>query len=218
MLSRDPQLPTSGQNNESELARDLVAGRPGAFDRFVEVFRPKIFQYTLMIAGNREDAEEVTQDTLMKVFENFDQLREPERIRSWVFRIARNGVYMKRRKSVFAPTQELSIEDFLPRMGQDGSGRKLEIADWSALPDDQLLRGELQRVVESAISELPEIYRSAIVLRDMEELTTEEAANVLDVSQQVIKTRLHRARLAVRQKLDGYLRTREARSSANGKS
>jgi RNA polymerase sigma-70 factor (ECF subfamily) len=209
-------LPTAGHDDEIQLARDLIAGRPGAFDRFVEVFRPKIFQYTLMIAGNREDAEEVTQDTLMKVFENFGQLREPERIRPWVFRIARNGVFMKRRKSVFAPAQELSIEDFLPKANGDGGGRKLEIADWSALPDDRLLRAELRSVLDEAIGELPEIYRSAIVLRDMEELTTEEAANALDVSEQAVKTRLHRARLAVRQKLDAYLRTREARPGASG--
>ena len=126
-------------------------------------------------------------------------------MRAWVFRIARNACLMKRRKSVFAPAQELSIEDFLPRAG-DGETRKLEIADWSALPDDQYLKAELKTVIRQAISELPEIYRSVILLRDIEELTTEEAAQVLDVRQEVIKTRLHRARLAIREKLDAYLR------------
>ncbi len=194
--------------DEAALARELVAGDPEAFDRFVDVFRSRIFQHSYMICGNREDAEEVTQDTLMKVFENFDQLREPEKIRPWVLRIARNACLMKRRKSVFAPTQELSIEDFLPKHDHDGSGaRRLEIADWSALPDDQVLRGELRKVIHEAIQQLPDIYRSAIVLRDIEELTTEEAAQVLDVSQEVIKTRLHRARLAIRAKLDEYLRS-----------
>jgi RNA polymerase sigma-70 factor (ECF subfamily) len=191
---------------EIELARDLIEGKPEAFDRFVEVFRSKIFQYALMMCGHREDAEEVAQDTLFKVFENFEQLREPERVRAWVFRIARNACYMKRRKSVFAPAQELSIEDFLPHSEGDGGPRKLEIADWSALPDDQVLRAELRDVIKQAIQELPEIYRSAIMLRDMEELSTEETAQVLDVTQEVVKTRLHRARLAVRAKLDEYLR------------
>jgi RNA polymerase sigma-70 factor (ECF subfamily) len=192
--------------DEAGLARDLLAGKVEAFDRFAEVFRSKIFQYALMMCGHREDAEEVAQDTLFKVFENFDQLREPERVRAWVFRIARNACYMKRRKSVFAPAQELSLEDFLPHSEQGGGHRRLEIADWSALPDDQVLRSELRDVIHRAIQELPEIYRAAILLRDVEELSTDEAAEVLDISPESVKTRLHRARLAVRQKLDGYLR------------
>ncbi len=192
---------------ESQLARDLLAGRAEAFDRFVEYFRAKVFQYSLLMCGHREDAEDVAQDTLLKVFENFEQLREPERVRAWVFRIARNACYMKRRKSVFAPAQELSLEDFLPHMDRQGGQRKLEIADWSALPDTQALRSELKSVIHQAIKELPELYRAVILLRDVEELTTGEAAEVLEVTDEVIKTRLHRARLAVRQKLDGYLRT-----------
>jgi RNA polymerase sigma-70 factor (ECF subfamily) len=196
----------AGHAEEVALARDLIAGKPEAFDRFVEVFQSKIFQYAYMMCGHREDAEEVAQDTLLKVFENFNQLREPERVRPWVFRIARNACLMKRRKSVFAPAQELSIEDFLPRSDQHEGARRLEIADWSALPDDLALRGELRSVIDRAIQDLPEIYRAVILLRDIEELTTEEAADVLDVSQEVIKTRLHRARLAIRQKLEEYLR------------
>jgi RNA polymerase sigma-70 factor (ECF subfamily) len=194
------------KHNDVALARDLIAGKPEAFDRFVEVFRSKIFQYALMMCGSREDAEEVTQDTLFKVFSNFGQLRDPERVRAWVFRIAKNGCFMKRRRSVFAPTQELSIEEFLPHAEGDGGHRRLEIADWSALPDDQVLRAELRGVIQQAIQELPEIYRAAILLRDIEELSTEETAQALEVSQETVKTRLHRARLAVRKKLDEYLR------------
>ena len=190
---------------ETELARRLMAGETEAFDRFVEVFRRKIFQYSLQMCGHREDAEEVAQDTLLKVFENFDQLREPERVRPWVFRIARNACLMKRRKSVFAPAQELSLEEFLPPVDQESGRRRLEIADWSALPDDQVLRGELRQVIQQAIAELPEIYRSVILLRDVEELSTAEAAEILDTNEEVVKTRLHRARLSVRQKLDAYL-------------
>jgi RNA polymerase sigma-70 factor (ECF subfamily) len=199
-------LASADTNIEVALARDLMAGTPGAFERFVEHFRSKIFKYASLICGQREDAEEVAQDTLMKVFANFDQLREPERVRAWVFRIARNGCLMKRRKSVFAPTEELSIEDFMPQAGQDGA-RRLEIADWSALPDQEALRGELRGVIMKAIEGLPEIYRGVILLRDVEELSTEETAEVLDVGQEVVKTRLHRARLAVRQKIDQYLKS-----------
>jgi RNA polymerase sigma-70 factor, ECF subfamily len=191
---------------EVELARDLLAGKEEAFDRFVETFRSKIFRYSFMMCGHREDAEEVSQETLLKVFESFDQLREPERVKAWVFRIAKNACLMKRRKSVFAPSQELSLDQFLPASDQDGGHRKMQIADWSELPDSQVLRAELRDVLSRAIAGLPEIYRGVILLRDVEELSNEETAAALDVSLEVVKTRLHRARLAIRQKLDEYLR------------
>jgi RNA polymerase sigma-70 factor (ECF subfamily) len=191
---------------EVELARKLMGGDPEAFDRFVEHFRSKLFHYSWLMCGHREDAEEVAQDTLLKVFASFDQLRQPERIRPWVFRIARNACLMKRRKSVFAPTQELSLDDFLPASNQDGEHRHIEIADWSHLPDDEVLRSEMAAVLERAIAALPEPYRAVLLLRDIEELSTEETAKILDLTIDVVKTRLHRGRLAVRQKLDHYLR------------
>jgi RNA polymerase sigma-70 factor (ECF subfamily) len=195
------------RDTEVELARQLIAGEPEAFDRFVEHFRTKIFHYSWLMCGHREDAEEVAQETLFKVFESFDHLREPERVRPWVFRIAKNACLMKRRKSVFAPSQELSLDDFLPAMNQEGEHAKIQIADWSRLPDRQMLQSEMNQVLARAIGELPENYRAVILLRDMEELSTLETAQILDLTEDVVKTRLHRARLAVRQKLDEYLRT-----------
>jgi RNA polymerase sigma-70 factor (ECF subfamily) len=192
---------------EVELARRLIAGEPEAFDRFVEHFRAKIFHYSWLMCGHREDAEEVAQETLLKVFENFNRLHEPERVRPWVFRIAKNACLMKRRKSVFAPSRELSLDDFLPAMDHEGGYGKLQIADWSGLPERQILQSEMKQVLDQAINALPENYRSVILLRDVEELSTLETAHVLELTEDVVKTRLHRARLAVRQKLDEYLRT-----------
>jgi len=197
------------KETEIQLARDLIAGRPEAFDRFVEHFRAKIFQYSWLMCGQREDAEEVSQETLFRVFENFAQLRQPERVRSWVLRIARNFCLMKRRRSLFAPDRELSLDAYMPALDNDDGRIKLQIADWSSLPEDRLLRAELRQVLDKAIAALPDTYRSVILLRDVEELSTEEAAQVLDVSGDVIKTRLHRARLAIRQELDAYLKTQE---------
>lgn len=194
------------RETEIELARRLLAGSPEAFDRFVEHFRAKIFHYSWLMCGQREDAEEVAQETLLKVFESFGQLREPERVRPWVFRIARNECLMKRRKSVFAPARELSLEQFLPAKDQRDGHVQLQIADWTGLPEDQVLNAELKAELQRAISELPENYRSVMLLRDVEELSTQETAHILDLSDDVVKTRLHRARLAVRQKMDEYLR------------
>ena len=195
------------RERESDLARRLMAGEREAFDRFIEHFRPKIFQYSWLMCGDREDAEEVAQESLLKVFGNLDQLREPDRARAWVFRIAKNVCLMKRRKSVYAPARELSLDEFLPRSEGQGEGRRLQIADWSHVPESQALRAEMSEVLHRAIVELPENYRSVLLLRDVEELSTEEAASILEVSSDVVKTRLHRARLAMRKMLDQYLQT-----------
>jgi RNA polymerase sigma-70 factor (ECF subfamily) len=195
------------RETEIELARQLMTGDPVAFDRFVEHFRAKVFQYSWLMCGQREDAEEVAQETLLKVFESFHHLREPERVRPWVFRIAKNACLMKRRRSVFAPSQELSLDEFLPAMNHEGGHAKIQIADWSQLPDRQMLQTEMKEALARAIGELPEHYRSVILLRDMEEMSTLETAQILDLTEDVVKTRLHRARLAVRQELDEYLRT-----------
>lgn len=191
--------------DEVDLARQLKTGDPAAFDRFVEYFRARIFRYSWLMCRQREDAEEVAQETLLKVFENFDGLREPERIRPWIFQIARNACLMKRRKSVFAPERELSLDEFLPAANQNGDGGRLQIADWSLLPEGRLLRNEIREALDKAIAELPDSYRPVLLLRDVEQLSTQETAKILDLSEDVVRTRLHRARLAVRQKLDAYL-------------
>ena len=196
---------------ETTLAVQLLNDEPGAFDRFVEHFRSRIFNYSWMMCGQREDAEEVAQESLLRVFEKFSELREPDRVRPWVFRIAKNACLTKRRRSLFAPSsgQEISLDSLMPaRDASDGSS-KLEIADWSLLPDDQALQGEMRQELRKAIRDLPELYRSVILLRDMEELSTTETAQILGVSEDVVKTRLHRARLMLRRELDARLRVHE---------
>jgi RNA polymerase sigma-70 factor, ECF subfamily len=194
-------------HSELQLAKELMAGHPDAFDRFVDLYNAKVFRYSFTMCGQREDAEEVAQETLMKVFESLGQLREPERLKPWVFRIAKNACLMKRRRSLFAPKRELSLDALKPSKSGDGEGARLEIADWSALPDDIASNGELKRALNRAVEQLPDIYKAVFLLRDVEELSTEDAAGVLGVSEDVVKTRLHRARLALRKSLDEHLRT-----------
>jgi len=182
--------------DETALARALLAGEADAFEHFVEHFRSKIFHYSWLMCGHREDAEEVAQETLLKVFESFDQLREPERVRPWVFRIAKNVCLMQRRKSVFAPAHELSIDELPPSSEVPDTGQPVE---------SQFLREELRAVIDRVVAELPPTYRAVVLLRDLEELSTEETAQVLDLGIDVVKTRLHRGRAAMRQKLDCYV-------------
>ncbi len=192
--------------SDVEIARDLLSGDEAAFTAFVNAFRARLSQYSYLMCGHREDAEEVAQETLMKVFESIDQLRDPGRLKSWVFRIAKNQCLMKRRKSVFAPAVELSLDELKPALSGEGAGRVLEIADWKALPDDLLLTSELQHALTQAIHALPEHYRSVVLLRDVEELSTEDTAEVLEISPENVKTRLHRGRLFLRRQMDAYLR------------
>lgn len=189
-----------------QLARDLLAGKLEAFDHFVTAYHDKIFRYGYAMCGQREDAEEIAQETLMKVFENLGQLREPERLKPWVFRIAKNACLMKRRKSVFAPHAEVSLDQLMPSKSGDGDGARLEIADWSGLPDHLAMDAELRERLRIGVHALPETYRAVFLLRDVEGLSTEEAAEVLGVSTDVIKQRLHRGRLILRKELDDYLR------------
>ena len=204
-ITTEPRL---DKQRETELTRALMDGHAGAFEEFVEHFRSKIFQYSWLMCGQREDAEEVAQETLLRVFGSFSQLREPERVRPWVFRIAKNACLMKRRKSIFAPMQELSLDEL--GAGLNGEPRAFEIGDSSSLAEDELLRSELRVALHRAVAELPETYRAVVLLRDLEELSTEETAQILDITSDAVKTRLHRARLALRQKLGGYLRSAEA--------
>jgi RNA polymerase sigma-70 factor, ECF subfamily len=188
-----------------EWARRLLEGDATAFTPFVESFQSKIFQYTWMMCGQREDAEEVAQDTLLKVFESFDQLREPEHVKAWVFRIAKNYCLMKRRRSIFAPERELSLDELMPGSDSAGVAASGRVPDQRELPEQRLLRAELNRKLETAMQELPANYRSVVLLRDVEGLSTTEVAEVLDLSADVVKQRLHRGRLALRKRLAGYL-------------
>jgi len=184
------------QQGETELARAVLAGETNAFERFVDHFRSKVFHYSWLMCGQPEDAEEVAQETLLKVFESFGQLRDPQRVRPWIFRIDKNACLMQRRKSVFAPAHELSLDD-LPQAA--------ELSDDAPRAEALLLTAELRDVVDRVVAELPPAYRAVVLLRDLEELSTEETAQILDLGTDVVKTRLHRGRAAMRQKLDCYL-------------
>ncbi len=104
----------------------------------------------------------------------------------------------------------------MPAKNGNGGGVAIEIADWSVLPEGQAMREEMKALLERAIRELPEIYRSVILLRDIEELSTQDTAGILDIGTDAVKMRLHRARLSVRKTLDGYLRGVEGGTGSAG--
>jgi RNA polymerase sigma-70 factor, ECF subfamily len=143
-------------SEDAQLAKELLSGDPTAFDRFVDAYHSKLFQYAYLMCGSREDAEEVSQETLLNVFRTVDQLREPARLKAWVFRIAKNACLTKRRKSVFAPSRVLSLEELMPLRSSSGHG-SLQIADWRNVPDAAVLQSELRDALNEAIGDLPEL-------------------------------------------------------------
>jgi RNA polymerase sigma-70 factor (ECF subfamily) len=185
------------------LAKSLMAGESSAFEPFVERFGPLVLSFGRQMCGHREDAEEVMQETLLKAYLSLKDLREPAALKTWVYRVAANACLRMRRGDKNDPRREISLDQVMPRPGHDDG--QPEIPDWSNLPLEQFLRGELRSKLDQAILDLPKHYRIVLLLRDLEGFDTRETAQILGISNSLAKVRLHRARLALRKAIDGYL-------------
>ena len=195
---RDP-----AQDADRSLASALIAGDPQAFEPFVERFGPLILNFGRRMCGQRDDAEEVLQETLLRAYRSLSRLKDPAALKSWVYRVAANSCMKMRRGGPPRPAVSLSLDTLLSSPGPDGA--PADLSDWSGQPIDRLLRSELRGVIEKAILALPKPFRVVVVLRDQEGLSTREVARILGITESLAKVRLHRARLALRRSLDGYL-------------
>ncbi len=185
-----------------ELIERLQAKDPQAFTEFMDRFGRRLLGFGMRMCGDREDAQEVVQDTLLKTFQSVHELKNREAFAGWLYRIATNACLMKRRKSKFLE-EEIPLDDVLPDRNALSQGGP----DWNRLPDEAALDGELQRKIRQAILDLPDTYRSVLVLRDLEGLDTEEVSQALGLSKDVVKMRLHRARSKVRNRIEVYLKS-----------
>jgi RNA polymerase sigma-70 factor (ECF subfamily) len=200
-----PESAIDPEREEDErVLRAVLAGEDRAFDDFVARFGSRIFGFGMRMCGRREDAEDVFQETLTTVFRKVQTLREPRALTSWLYRIIANACLTRRRRSTFAPDEELSLEDLLQRGGVAEDGLAIPAVDD---PEGVLLRKELADHLEAAVRDLPPKYRIVWVLRDVEALSVAETAEALDISISNVKMRLHRARLALRKRLS-HVRTR----------
>ena len=189
------------------LIAGLQRGDQAAVRRLAEVYGPRIHQLALRHMKNREDAEEVTQDVLMKVYRKIGAFRGDSALSSWIYRITFNTAMSRLRQHKGARAAEQERDRALAALeASDDSTQRLaaDTADWSQMPDEELLRFELRRAVEAAVLDLPEIYREPVILRDFEGLTTEEASTRLKVKDQTLKSRLHRGRLMLRERLEAF--------------
>jgi RNA polymerase sigma-70 factor, ECF subfamily len=194
----------------NQLLADIRSGKPDAFDRFLKLVQSTVFSFGMRVCGEVEDARDTMQDTLLKAFRSLPQtnLTDAAALKVWLYKVAKNACLMMRRKGKFEPRVMQSLEELLP---PDHAA----IADWSTLPVDELIKNELEHTVKTAISKLPASYRVVLILRDMEQLSTKETAEVLEISAETVKIRLHRARLFLRKELERALKRNKDETLAN---
>ena len=206
-----PPKPLSASNPHrlpSRVARDdehlLVAaakqGDADAFEELVTRYEAKIFRLTMNITRNREDAEDAMQEAFLKSYAHLKDFQGDSRFYTWLVRIAANEALMRLRKR--RPNQ-VSLDE--PIEGGENLMPR-EIEDWGPSPEQRFAQTEMHEILSEVIDKLEPDFRVVFVLRDVEELSTEETAKVLGISVPAVKSRLLRARLKLRQKLNRYFR------------
>jgi RNA polymerase sigma-70 factor (ECF subfamily) len=185
------------QPAEEKLIGRMQAGDNTAVSDLASTYGPRIHQLAFRYLKNWEDAEEVTQDVLMKVHRKIDAFRGDSALSSWIYRITFNTAMSRLRNGRFSRPHEVA-------QPEDAAERAIEPADWSSLADDQVMRAEMRNQLIAALPHLPQVYRVPVILRDIQGLSTEEASAVLRVKPQTLKSRLHRGRLILRQYLGEF--------------
>jgi RNA polymerase sigma-70 factor, ECF subfamily len=186
------------REDEHQLVAAAKAGDATAFEELVTRYERKIFRLTMNITRNREDAEDAMQDAFLKSYSHLKTFQGDSRFYTWLVRIAANEALMrlrKRRPNQFSLDEPIEgDEDLMPR----------ELRDWGPGPEQRFAQTEMREILSGVIEELEPDYRIVFVLRDIEELSTEETAASLGISIPAVKSRLLRARLKLREKLNRY--------------
>lgn len=182
-----------------DLVRGIKAGDDAAFEQMVGRYHARVYSLSYGVLRNSEDAEEATQDAFLTLYRKIGTFDETKKFFSWFYRVALNSAYSRARRRPSLPT--VAIEDYLPRFQPDGHLVPADVPDPSIRVDDDAALRELASRAEGFIAELPPPYRDVIWMNDVEQLTANEIADILEISIPAFKSRLHRARLYVRQRL-----------------
>jgi RNA polymerase sigma-70 factor (ECF subfamily) len=188
----------SNRDDDDDLVDRLQRGDHTAFWHLVRRHQHAIFRLAMRLTRDESRAQDVVQDAFLQVFRNVRQFERQSKFATWLHRVTVNAALMRLRTE--RRRHETSIDDASPRYTDDGEIAE-PVVDWSAAVDERVIDRELARMAAEAVDGLPESYRSVFVLREMEELSTEEVAEILELSASAVKTRLHRARLALRKAL-----------------
>jgi RNA polymerase sigma-70 factor (ECF subfamily) len=187
--------------DETPLVERARTGDAAAFTELVNRYERKIFRLAKHITQNDEDAEDVLQETFLKAYSHLDTFQGQSKFYTWIVRIAVNEALMKLRKRKSSKTVSL---DEPTDTGEETMVR--EIAVWDEDPEQKYSQSELREILDKAVESLKPAFRTVFVLRDIEELSTEETASALDISIPAVKSRLLRARLQLREKLTKFFR------------
>jgi RNA polymerase sigma-70 factor, ECF subfamily len=191
-------------NNDELLAR-LQAGDDRALDDLAMAYGSKIYQLAFRYLRNKEDAEEVAQDVLFKVYRKVGAFRGDAALSSWIYRITFNAAMSRLRTAAFQRAQEDERQRAAAADSDSPAPNPhVDVADWSNMADEQMYRSQLRRRALRAILALPAIYRAPVMLRDIQGMSTEEASALLKVKDQTLKSRLHRGRLILRKQLADF--------------
>ena len=188
--------------SDVDLLVSLGRGEAGSLEALAERYGPRIYRLAFGITRNQADAEEVLQDVLLTLARKGGSFEGRSALGSWVYRVTTNVALNKRRGKRLEV--ETSLEGLLPVFKPDGhrdGERAFVLADWSQSPEEELLSAERRRVLQQAIDSLPEHYRAVLVLRDVEGLSNESVGEFLGESIPSVKSRLHRARMVLREQL-----------------
>ncbi len=193
--------PAPAQWTDEQLRRELTAQAHDAVEALVHLYGPKTYRLALRITGNPQDAEEVSQDVLWTVVRKIQTFKGESALGSWIYRITANAAYQKLRGR--RGKEPVSWETLLPAF--DGDGHLVDLEhDWTSSVEDPAIQAEARRRLVDAVDTLPAEYRTAFVLHDMEGLPNPEIADLLGVSLPAVKSRVHRSRLFLRQRLAEY--------------
>jgi RNA polymerase sigma-70 factor (ECF subfamily) len=190
-------------SNELDLLTRLQAGDERAVGDLADAYGSKIFQLAFRYLRNKEDAEEVTQDVLYKVYRKVGEFRGDAALSSWIYRITFNAAMSRLRTAKFQRAQDEQRRT-ADEANDGATPAPREVADWSDMADEHVLRSQLRTRVFRAILALPAIYRAPVMLRDIQGMSTEEASAFLHVKDQTLKSRLHRGRLILRKQLADF--------------
>jgi RNA polymerase sigma-70 factor (ECF subfamily) len=194
---------SSGPMPDDSLVERARGGDLDAFEQLVDRHEEKLYRVAMRLLRNETDAREVLQETFLSAWQNLESFAGRAQFGSWIYRVAVNAALMMLRSRRRHPA--VSVEDVEPgTLDSAVEANASSLGDWSKRPDDQLQSAELKQHIQAALDELPEILRVVFVLRDVEGLSTEETADILTVTVPTVKTRLHRARLALRQAITTY--------------
>jgi RNA polymerase sigma-70 factor (ECF subfamily) len=183
---------------DHQLISRFKEGSMEAMEAIVDRYENRIFNFGLKMCGQFQDAEDITQDTFLNAFRYLNTFREETKLKNWLFKIATTACIRKRRKKKCEPDHELSLDSFT---NTDGTKETYDIPDWTDDPSDKVIQAEMNSVINNSIKTLPHKYKLVFNLRDIEGFSTKETAEILGISIESVKTRLHRARLALREKI-----------------